>query len=339
MGALVVVVVCAVGLVAPATGSAGKSPEQRLSSTFQQFSGQLSEQNIAIRRLTAAKPTDLLEWIRDPEKVFSLATRMERTAKKARQAMKRQTGLNAKGKKARRVADLTFRRAEAYAVLWSRMAETLDEYLQRLGDDFDGDGVPFLDDPDELAEVNEDVSWAAAGLEKRAKKIRKLWLLANQLMQKAAGSRRPPTKPKIIRRSTNPRTPPQGTPVCTPTSQERTLECALPQPEGGAWQGRWSTPYGDMVITQSGSAVSGCYERENSTITNAVASGNTLSGTWMNRENLHASNPDLDTGSFTWTLSGDGKSFSGSWTYRESTSGGGWTGSKLSDSPTPACPA
>ena len=88
--------------------------------------------------------------------------------------------------------------------------------------------------------------------------------------------------------------------------------------------GTWSTRYGDMVLIQSGSGVTGCYQRENSTIVGTM-NGNVLEGTWTNTTGT------VDSGPFKFTFSGG--SFSGTWGYQLPLGTSiNWTGTFVSDS-------
>jgi hypothetical protein len=98
-----------------------------------------------------------------------------------------------------------------------------------------------------------------------------------------------------------------------------------PKPAVGAWQGTWDTNWGTMVVTQSGTSVTGTYTHDSGKITGTV-SGNKLTGTWSESPSYSAPN---DAGDISFTLSADGKSFTGSWRYGSSGSwSGGWNGTK-----------
>ncbi len=99
----------------------------------------------------------------------------------------------------------------------------------------------------------------------------------------------------------------------------------------GGWIGTWSTNWGDMTLTQSGSTVTGTYAHDTGHIT-ATVSGNYLQGTWSEAPSYA---PPNDAGDVEWTLSSDGKSFTGHWRYDSSGAWQPWTGTKTS-SPTPA---
>lgn len=67
------------------------------------------------------------------------------------------------------------------------------------------------------------------------------------------------------------------------------------------WAGRWMTTFGDMTIKQNETKVTGEYGNPIG-ILEGTASGNKLSGTWQDI---------LSSGTFEFTMSDDGKSFSG----------------------------
>lgn len=86
------------------------------------------------------------------------------------------------------------------------------------------------------------------------------------------------------------------------------------------WSGSWETNFGDLVMTQSVSSISGSYSHDAGSLT-GVVSGNTLSGRWVESD---------DEGTFSFTMDSAGKSFSGSWqeTSPDPNQGGNWDGSK-----------
>ena len=90
-----------------------------------------------------------------------------------------------------------------------------------------------------------------------------------------------------------------------------------------------------MRLTQSGSGVTGTYDYNSGRITGTV-SGATLSGRW----DEGAETPGGD-GGFTFTISADCNSFSGTWGYGASSTGGGWSGTRIAvtvATPTPTTP-
>ncbi len=95
-----------------------------------------------------------------------------------------------------------------------------------------------------------------------------------------------------------------------------TVNCSSPQT--GGWAGTWSTTYGMMYLTQTGNQVTGTYEHSNGHIIGTV-SGNVLYGTWSEAPTYAA--PD-NAGDFQFTISSDGKTFSGGW---RNGSFGSWT--------------
>lgn len=94
-------------------------------------------------------------------------------------------------------------------------------------------------------------------------------------------------------------------------------------PATTGWSGSWSTDWGTMTLSQSGSTVTGTYEHDSGKIQGTV-NGSTLTGRWSEAPSYAG---PRDAGTFTWTLSADGKSFSGSWTY-DGGGGGSWTGTR-----------
>lgn len=95
---------------------------------------------------------------------------------------------------------------------------------------------------------------------------------------------------------------------------------ALADKPAADWAGTWETNFGTMSLTQNGTSVTGSYAYQSGSI-NGTVSGNTLTGTWVETD---------DRGTFSFTLSADGKSFSGSWkeTSPNPNQGGSWNGSR-----------
>ena len=87
------------------------------------------------------------------------------------------------------------------------------------------------------------------------------------------------------------------------------------------WGGVWKSNFNEMTLTQTGNVVTGPYAYHDGRI-EATANGKTLSGRWIESDN---------EGTFTMTMSEDGKSFTGTWvqTKPSPAGGGGWTGSRL----------
>jgi hypothetical protein len=83
---------------------------------------------------------------------------------------------------------------------------------------------------------------------------------------------------------------------------------------GGAWSGRWGDPANPVTLAQSGGTVSGTYTRDVAGRPGGTAigtvSGATLSGTWRQPSG---------SGTFTYTLAVDGRSFTGENREREGT--------------------
>jgi hypothetical protein len=117
----------------------------------------------------------------------------------------------------------------------------------------------------------------------------------------------------------------------TPTSTPTALATASPpeQPSGLSacdWTGTWSTSYGTMRLTQSGSAVSGDYEWDQGQITGAV-SGNVLQGTWNEAPSRQ---PPSDAGEIVFTMGADCRTFTGEWRYDASGEWqAGWSGERM----------
>ncbi len=104
-----------------------------------------------------------------------------------------------------------------------------------------------------------------------------------------------------------------------------------------SWTGEWDTNWGKMVLTQSGNRVTGTYTHDQGRIEGTIH-GNTLTGTWSESP---AYAPPNDAGDIEFTMSDDGKSFSGKWRYGSEGNWGTWEGGKRITEvlPAPVTPA
>ncbi len=91
-----------------------------------------------------------------------------------------------------------------------------------------------------------------------------------------------------------------------------------------SWTGEWNTNWGLMSLTQSGSTVTGAYTHDRGKIA-ATANGRTITGRWSEYPSYKG---PTDAGTISFTISADGKTFAGTWTY-DGGGGGGWTGTRL----------
>lgn len=89
-----------------------------------------------------------------------------------------------------------------------------------------------------------------------------------------------------------------------------------PSAPTGNWSGPWKTDFGAMTLSQNGNRVTGTYEFKGGRIDGTI-SGNVLSGTWTQTNG---------SGRFEFTLSADGRSFSGRWGGGQTLTGGTWNG-------------
>jgi len=94
----------------------------------------------------------------------------------------------------------------------------------------------------------------------------------------------------------------------------------------GPWTGSWDTDWGTMQIVQNGNLMTGSYVHNGGKLV-GTASGNTLTGTWSEASTY---TPPDHAGDFEFTLSPDGKSFTGKWRYGSNTGtwDGNWKGEK-----------
>jgi hypothetical protein len=93
---------------------------------------------------------------------------------------------------------------------------------------------------------------------------------------------------------------------------------------GGGLSGTWSTDWGDLKLIKDGNSVTGTYTHDSGKIT-ATLNGNTLTGTWAEAPSYTG---DRDSGKLVWKISDDFQSFTGTWGYGSSSTGGGWSGTK-----------
>lgn len=91
------------------------------------------------------------------------------------------------------------------------------------------------------------------------------------------------------------------------------------------WAGTWQTNWGKMILVQNGNSITGTYEHDNGKLTGTI-SGNKITGNWSEAASYKAPN---DAGDFEFTLSPDGKSFTGRWRYgSDGVWQTGWEGKK-----------
>ena len=91
---------------------------------------------------------------------------------------------------------------------------------------------------------------------------------------------------------------------------------------GSAFTGIWSSTYGTIHLVQSGSHVDGTYASCNGTATiSGQVVGRVLTGTWT--QSCNSKN-----GHLRFTLSSDGKSFTGVWSYGTAPPTQPWNGTR-----------
>jgi hypothetical protein len=90
-----------------------------------------------------------------------------------------------------------------------------------------------------------------------------------------------------------------------------------------SWTGEWETNWGSMSLSQSGTAVTGAYTHDSGKIS-ATASGLTITGRWSEYPSYTG---PRDAGTISFTLSDDGDTFAGTWTY-DGGGGGDWSGTR-----------
>ncbi len=114
-------------------------------------------------------------------------------------------------------------------------------------------------------------------------------------------------------------------PTAAPSGQNETTD-----PEVAKYKGTWDTTYGMMTFTVKGNHASGVYTWQNGTVEATLSDdGKTMDGMWYEEPTRL---PPNDAGRFTFTLSEDGNTIEGEWWYGMDDYGGGWYGTRVSDS-------
>jgi hypothetical protein len=92
------------------------------------------------------------------------------------------------------------------------------------------------------------------------------------------------------------------------------------------WAGTWSSDFGELQLDAGGS---GTYGGSSGGTMNGHVTGNVNEGTW--HRNVQDPDNNTDNGTFKWTMSADGQSFSGEWHYDTGGCGSscGWSGTCL----------
>lgn len=96
------------------------------------------------------------------------------------------------------------------------------------------------------------------------------------------------------------------------TTKTITITFNITNVSGGKFSGAWSTNQGIFVFKQSGTKVDSAFETDSIGKITGTVSGNTFSGRWFV--------DSADNGDIVLTISSDGKSFTGKYTYTEPTS-------------------
>ncbi len=115
---------------------------------------------------------------------------------------------------------------------------------------------------------------------------------------------------------------------------EKIRQKPSPKPFYVSFAGRWKSNWGDMNFTQNGDQFYGTYTHDQGRIT-GIVKGRTMYGTWTEAPSRK---PPNDAGDMEFTLSRDGRKFSGRWRYgsNKKTWDGDWKGTKIADNPTPS---
>ncbi len=118
-----------------------------------------------------------------------------------------------------------------------------------------------------------------------------------------------------------------GLAVCFAALSVAVVPAALSaRSSANAWSGTWDTSWSGgsttMTLIQSGSSVSGTYTWDSGKIQGTL-NGNVLTGTWTEVPTRQAPH---DAGDIEFTLSADGKSWTGKWRYGSSGDWSFWNG-------------
>lgn len=102
-----------------------------------------------------------------------------------------------------------------------------------------------------------------------------------------------------------------------------------PVSTNAGWDGNWSSKWGMMNFQVKGRTVSGTFAHKNGSFSGTLsADGRTITGRWGQAPTYK---PTRDAGAFIFRLSADGRSFSGDWWYGFNTkraADGTWTGNR-----------
>ena len=132
-----------------------------------------------------------------------------------------------------------------------------------------------------------------------------------------------PTPPKS--KESTPTVPPPAPKTKTKGKTDTKPPGTMPTPTAAEKQrfaGRWLTlnenPSYTLVLSQKGNRVSGAYNLQNGSVSGEIR-GDTIAGSWRQTGNQAS-------GSFRLTLSADGQTLSGPWTYDAAAFANGFTG-------------
>jgi hypothetical protein len=92
------------------------------------------------------------------------------------------------------------------------------------------------------------------------------------------------------------------------------------------WTGTWKTNYGIMHLQQSGKNVTGTYTWKKGKVV-GTTTNHVFTGTWSQKPTYQGSS---DSGPFVFTMSSNGKKFTGLWAYLGQTPSQDWHGTRKS---------
>jgi len=97
----------------------------------------------------------------------------------------------------------------------------------------------------------------------------------------------------------------------SPEEQSSASPDGHPAAPGASFAGAWKTDFGTLTVTQDGNKICGQYPHDQGKIEGTI-DGSVVRGKWSEGPSY---TPPKDAGDFEFTISGDGNSFKGKWSY------------------------
>ena len=117
-------------------------------------------------------------------------------------------------------------------------------------------------------------------------------------------------------------------PACFPSGGGGGDLSRHPMPAGVAWDGKWDTSFGPLILETKGNEVIGVYKYNNGGnavigVLKGAMSDNVLDFKWAEQEG------GAGSGRGTFYLSDNGNSFDGTWGTGNANTGGRWKGQRM----------